>query len=197
LLLSLSVIAPSPSRFEVRGRFAGFFRDIFGKRRMVLRVEGDELFLKVPRALRHELEGRLQPGQEVVVSGCTEEHPRGERRVVTLVRTAGETGCVTCPIQVCAKKNCWRNGGKELYRELERQIGDAGLGDMVRLKAVDCLDDCKHGPNAEFAGSEFHRCTLHDAERILRQITGASDPREHKNFEFGVAAGAFSSEDTL
>jgi hypothetical protein len=45
LLLSISVIAPSPSRFEVRGRFAGFFRDIFGKRRMVLRVEGDELFL--------------------------------------------------------------------------------------------------------------------------------------------------------
>lgn len=157
---------------------------------MVLRVEGEELFLKIPKTLRHELDGRLQPGQEVVVAGCAEEedHRGRDRRVVTMVTAAEEAACFTCPIRVCAKKNCWRNGGRELYRELERQIEDAGLSDTVRLKAVDCLDECKHGPNAEVAGREFHRCAPHDAERILRQITGPSDPREHNSFQLGAVA---------
>lgn len=163
---------------------------------MVVRVEGEEMFLKIPKALRHELDGRLQPGEAVVVGGCTEEEHHGgrERRVVTTVRTAGEGACFTCPIRVCAKKNCWRSGGKELYRELERQIEEAGLGDTVRLKAVDCLDECKHGPNAEAGGCDFHRCTPGDAERILRQITGAGDPREQRKFQFGAAAAEVSME---
>ncbi len=164
----------APSTFELQGEFLGFFRDFFGKRRLVLRIEGEEIFLKIPKALRHELEEVLHREQSIVVTGSeSEEASRGrDGRVVLQVRIAGESACVTCPIRVCAKKNCWRNGGKELYRALEQKIEEAGLGGTVKLKAVDCLDHCKHGPNAQIGGHDFHRCTPRDAERLLEHLTG-------------------------
>lgn len=172
----------SSTHFELHGQFAGFFRDFFGRRRMVLKVAGEELYLKVPKPLRQELDGRLRTGQSVVVTGNEEADSKcglgRDRRVVTTVQVEGEVACVTCPIRVCAKKNCWRDGGKELYRELERQIDEAGLGDRVKLKAVDCLDHCKRGPNAEVAGHDFHRCTVGDAERILASLVGTIARRD-------------------
>lgn len=165
---------PASSTFELQGEFLGFFRDFFGKRRLVLRLDGKEVFLKIPKGLRHDLEEVLQRGQAIVVTGTETEDGKSSRdgRMVLQVRIAGEPACVTCPIRVCAKKNCWRNGGKELYRALEDKIEEAGLGDTVKLKAVDCLDHCKHGPNAQIGGQDFHRCTPRDAGRLLDHLTG-------------------------
>ena len=67
--------------FTAHGVFAGFFRDIFGKRRMVLREGSHEAFLKVSKALRRELGEALSPGQEVTVTGHRD--PADGRRVVT------------------------------------------------------------------------------------------------------------------
>jgi hypothetical protein len=193
------VLEPSDSRFELRGRFAGFFRDVFGKRRMVLRVDGEELYLKVPKPWRRELEGRLRSGDTLVVAGSGRDGVSADRdrRVVTQIRLEGEAACLACPIRVCAGKNCWRSGGRELWRELERQIEDAGLADTVRLKAVDCLDRCKRGPNAEIAGSDFHRCSPHDAEKILLQITGQSETREREKFQLGADAAFARMENSV
>jgi len=170
-------VTTAPSSFQLEGEFAGFFRDMLGKRRIVLRCEGDEVFLKIPKGLRHELEGRLKPGERVVVRGSESAEATGERdrRVVFQVSRSGTSAghsSITCPIRVCAKKSCWRSGGKELWQELERRIADAGLKETVRLKAVDCLDRCKHGPNAEVPGCEFRRCTAKDAAGILARFTG-------------------------
>lgn len=153
---------------EVEGCFAGFFRDLFGKRRMVLRVDEDEVYLKVPKPLRKELAETLVAGQRVtaIVHGLG-----GGLRVVSQVRIAGQSACVACPIRVCVKKNCWRNGGRELWESLEQRIAAAGLGDSIKLKAVNCLDHCKHGPNAECAGREYHRCTAHDVDKMLAHLT--------------------------
>jgi NADH:ubiquinone oxidoreductase subunit E len=95
------------------------------------------------------------------------------RRVVLRMQRLASGACMTCPILVCARKNCWRNGGKELWRALERRIEEEGLQDVVKLRAVDCLDRCKQGPNAEWAGHEFSRCRPIDAERIVEQAAGA------------------------
>ena len=158
--------------FELQGRFAGFLRDIFGKRRMVLRVAGDERYLKVPKTLRKELEGTLRAGQELIVSGTDvlgEADAHGGP-VVSQVRVAGQAACVSCPIRICTKKNCWRDGGRELWTTLEKKIEEAGLGDRVRLKAVGCMDHCKRGPNAEFGGRDFHHCSPRTAEEILESF---------------------------
>jgi len=155
------------NRFEIQGRFAGFVRDLFGKRRMTLRRAEGDIYLKIPKALRKGLEGRLVIGQEVTV--CGEEPVDGRKRVVSKVRIAGSDCCVGCPIRVCTKKNCWRNGGKELWETLERKIAEGGLEGTIQLEGVDCLDHCKHGPNAECGGREYHHCRPHDADEILRE----------------------------
>lgn len=164
------MIAETPDTFEMQGRFAGFFRDIFGKRRMVLKVEGEEVYLKVPKPLREELTGQLIPGQEVRVFGdrVSDERKRS-RLVVAQVQVASQSACISCPIQVCAKKNCWRNGGQDVFRELERRIDAAGLTGTVKLKAVGCLDHCDHGPNVEAAGREYHRCSRGSVDEILAE----------------------------
>jgi hypothetical protein len=157
------------ARFELQGRFVGFFRDLFGKRRMALCVADDEIYLKVPKALRRELEGRLMAGQEVVVTGQQSSGERGAR-VVSQVRIAGQEVCVSCPVRICTKKNCWRSGGKELWADMERRIAAAGLADSVKLQAVDCLDHCKLAPNIEHAGQDYHRCTPRDLDAILTRL---------------------------
>jgi hypothetical protein len=116
--------------FEVQGRFAGFFRDIFGKRRMALRVAGEEIYLKVPKALRKELEPILVPGEEVVVLGRDAFDGR-DARVVSELRFRDRPGCIACPIRVCTKKSCWRNGGKELWATTASAGPTPNVEDMI------------------------------------------------------------------
>lgn len=159
--------APLSRDFEVEGEFRGFFRDMFGRRRMVLKTHEGELFLKVPKELRRQLSDQLHPGAQILARGYFDpEEARRERRIVTEVQ-AGDAICLRCPIRVCVKKNCWRQGGKELWQELEREIAEHGLEGSVTLEGVNCLDHCKKAPNAELAGQEFHRCVPSDAARIL------------------------------
>ena len=126
----------------------------------------------MPKALRKELDGTLRAGQELIVSGADTpgdaDEPGGP--VVSQVRVAGQPACVTCPIRICTKKNCWRNGGRDLWTALEKKIETAGLSDCVRLKAVGCMDHCKRGPNAEFGGRDFHHCSPRTAEEILESF---------------------------
>lgn len=162
---------PASATFELRGLFCGFFRDVFGKRRMVLRVDGEELYLKVPKELREQLAGQLPAGEEIVATGMDESGGRGTKRVVSSVRSAsGAAICAVCPILVCTKKNCWRSGGRELWSTLERHLEDAGLADAVTLKGVDCLDHCKHAPNAEWQDHSYQLCGPRDAAAIVARV---------------------------
>jgi hypothetical protein len=158
------------SLFEVRGLFSGFFRDFFGKRRLVLRVGEDEIYLRVPKALKKQFAETLEPGQEIVARGHESRDPDG-KRLVSQIAIPGQPGCLSCPIRVCAKKDCWRNGGKELFKALEARIEAAGLKGSVKLKAVDCLDHCKQGPNMEYGGETRHHCTPRDVDEIMAQFS--------------------------
>ncbi len=159
------------TQFELRGAYCGFIRTLLGKKRMVLRIGQEEHFLKVEKELRHRLKGTLTPGTEILVLG--HERPGDQKRVVEEVKrlTAdGPVACAVCPIRVCTKKNCWRNGGKELWQALEESLAQHGLTDAVPLEGVDCLDHCKRGPNAEWQGHDFHYCRPRDAERIVEKV---------------------------
>lgn len=138
---------------------------------MAVRADEAELYLKVPKRLRKTLRSTLAPGQRIFIGGTLKVDRKSgeEHRIVSHVRLA-DGALLACPIRVCARKNCWRNGGKELYRALRDGIDEAGLTDDVRLKTVDCLDHCKRGPNAECAGRNFHRCQPTDAAKILQSF---------------------------
>ncbi len=160
------MVSERAADFSLEGKFAGFFRDVHGHRRMALHVAGAEVYLKVPKPLRNKLKHVLVAGQVITVTG--RGAPGGNKAaVVAQVQVAGADACFSCPIRVCVKKNCWRNGGREVWRSLEERIAAAGLEDSLELKGVDCLDHCKKGPNVECAGRDYHHCTPADAERIL------------------------------
>lgn len=167
--------ASATSAFEMRGEFLGFFRDLFGKRRMALRAEGEEVYLKVPRELRPVVEKRFRRGDEVVASGTSEVDGRGRVRLTVeqLWRAGQPEVCAVCPIQVCTKKNCWRDGGRELWAELERGLAKAGLDGIVQLEGVNCLDRCKQAPNADWNGREYRRCGPRDAAAIIEDVSRA------------------------
>jgi hypothetical protein len=161
-----------PKTFELRGVFAGFIRTVHGKRRMVLRTDQEDCFLKVPKDLRHHLASALSPGSQIAVSGDEEldDGKSDPKRVVSRVQLLTASGTaipILCPIRVCTKKNCWRSGGKQLWHAFEESLARRGLTDAVQLEGVDCLDDCDRAPNAEWQGCKFHRCTLADAEKIV------------------------------
>jgi hypothetical protein len=147
---------------------------------MVLRIGKEDHFLKVEKELRHRLKTALTPGSEILVSGPeADEHGRPVcKRVVSDVRLMtphGPVACARCPIRVCTKKTCWRNGGQELWQALEGTLTRRGLTDAVPLEGVHCLDHCKRGPNAEWQGHDFHHCTLRDAERIVATAAGKEE----------------------
>ncbi|MEP6668746.1 MAG: (2Fe-2S) ferredoxin domain-containing protein [Chthoniobacter sp.] len=169
--------SPVPTHFELHGEFCGFIRTLLGKKRMVLRVGGEDHFLKVEKELRHRLKATLAPGSEILVSGAeVDDHGRPIlKRVVSDVRlmTAnGPVACVRYPVRVCTKKTCWRNGGQELWHALEGTLARRGFTATVELEGVHCLDHCKRGPNAEWQGHDYHHCTPRDAERIVDAAAG-------------------------
>jgi 2Fe-2S thioredoxin-like protein len=156
------------NHFEVEGEFRGFFRDMLGKHRMALEANSGECYLKVPKRLRKTLCTALAPGQRIVARVVVKlDRKTGEERhIVAQIRLA-DGALLSCPIRICVKKNCWRNGGKQLWHALKEDIAEAGLEEDVRLKAVNCLGHCERGPNAECAGRLFHHCTPSDAKKIL------------------------------
>lgn len=165
------------SSFELTGTFEGFARNEKGKMRMQFRAEnGNLLSLKVPKEIRKSFADRLNVGMKIGVRGVEEFRFFGApKRVVSWMRllsapTERRGACAKCPIRVCSKKNCWKSGGKELWNYLEKRIAEEGLEDVVELKAVGCLGNCKRAPNAVYSKERYGRCSKSDAETMISDI---------------------------
>lgn len=159
-----SVTAP----FELTGDFGGFVRNLFGKRRLLLYTATGEVQLKVPRTLRLQLDGRLTIGSPLTVFGFEQEAYGKPHLAAVRIRIASTGACHTCPIQVCTKKNCWRQGGRELWHTLEQEL--ASLPAAPALEKVDCLDRCKQAPNFDFGPLEFEHATPERARRFVHDL---------------------------
>ena len=163
--------------FELKGVFEGFSRNDEGKRRMLLRNAcGDVIELKVPKKIRKEISDRLRPGMEIAVSGIEKRKLfRAVKRIVSELRILSEfrtqrSECAKCPIRVCSKKNCWKQGGKELWKYLEKRIAEEGLSEIVELKDVGCLKNCDHAPNVCYKRKVRGEVSKQDAEAMLAEI---------------------------
>ncbi len=159
-------ISSSPlDKFEYSGQFAGFFRDVFGKKRMVLRTANEELYLGIAKPLHSRLSGMLTPGQEVVVAGKKSTSSRN-LQLVLQAWIEGEQVLSQC-FRVCSKKKCWKAGGKAIWKTLSKKIASPEFDHSVKLETVDCLENCKRGPNVEFDGVVIEHCTIGKAVEIL------------------------------
>lgn len=154
--------------FELTGDFGGFVRNLLGKRRLLLHTATGEVQLKVPRPLRLRLDGRLPIGTPLAVSGFEQEARGKPHLAVVRIRIAGTGECHTCPIQVCTKKNCWRQGGRELWHTLEGEL--AKLPGAPKLEGIDCLDRCKQAPNFDCGALAFQHATPERARRFLHDL---------------------------
>ena len=165
--------------FDLTGIFGGFVFSEAGKRRMLLRLGEHACLLKVPRLLRRRLIGALRAGETVRVTGTESRDPGTGRlkRVVSQVvpgapSSSSPAPAVACVVRVCSKKNCWRQGGRELWEALGRERDAQGLAGQVDLRQVGCLDRCKQAPNADGGGQEFLRCSPADARAIIARAVG-------------------------
>ncbi len=168
--------------FELTGRFGGWVRTDAGKRRMLLHHGEHVSLLKVPRLLRRNLIGKCHAGQIIHVAGTEEPDPGTgvSKRTVSQFRVdpADSAALVSCPVQVCSKKNCWRKGGRELWDALCRERDARGLAGQVDLRQVGCLDRCKHAPNADWGDHEFSHCSPGDAATIIARAVPV-EPTSH------------------
>ena len=166
--------------FEVAGQFGGFVFTDAGKRRMLLRCGEETRLLKVPRLLRRRIIGKFGPGESIRVAGTQESDPAtgALKQIVSQVLPAGghvvPAVAAPCTIRVCAKKNCWRQGGQELFQTIDRQLDALGRPENIKLKAVGCLDRCKQAPNVECDSRLYQGCTPRDAAAMVAQIAGRS-----------------------
>ena len=199
--------------FELAGRFAGFVFTETGKRRMHLRDGEDEHLLKVPRTLRRRLIGKFQPGQLIRVAGIEEQDPVTARLKRVVSRVLPDTAAASpehvepppaptpvaaCPIRVCAKKNCWRQGGRELWEVLNREVTARGLAGQITLRQVGCLDRCKHAPNVDCGGHAYTRCAPADAARMIaRAVPGHFAKKQSSNAGIMVGCAAVISAEIL
>lgn len=174
---------PGANPFVLRGTFAGFVRTAKGKRRMILRTpQGETVGLKAPKALLQEMERAGGLGGELEVTGREKGlRPDGTvRREVVGWRWfgVGQRGCAGCKIRVCAKANCWKQGGQALWQALEAGIREKGLEGVVELKAVRCMGRCKRAPNLEWRGRYLERCKTGEALAVLEQIASEAGGRD-------------------
>ena len=167
--------------FEMAGQFGGFVFTEAGKRRMLLRCGEETCLLKVPRLLRRRIIGKFGLGESIRVAGLQERDPATGvlKQIVSQVLPSGGhpvpmAAVVACTIRVCAKKNCWRQGGQELFQAIDRQLDALGRPENIKLKAVGCLDHCKQAPNVECGSHVYKGCTPRDAEAMVTRIASRS-----------------------
>ena len=169
--------------FELTGQFGGFVFNDAGKRRMVLRQGDGVRLLKVPRLLRRSIIGKFRPGETIQVAVTGERHPGtgALKEVVSqILSVAAHPSAATRVVRVCSKKNCWRQGGRELWEALEREAAAAGEAGNVEIRQVGCLDRCKQAPNADCGKLAFSRCSPREAGAIIARAAGGLPRQESR-----------------
>ncbi len=156
-----------------------------GKRRMLLEADREWL-LKVPRILRRRIIGKFRVGDLLRVAVTEERDPETGvlKPVVSHVlpetadsgtgvsRLASAAPVGSCVVRVCSKKNCWRQGGRELWDALARQLAASGHAERIEIRQVGCLDRCKQAPNVDGAQRVYSHCSPHEAGEIIAQAAG-------------------------
>lgn len=72
--------------------------------------------------------------------------------------------------------SCGGQGSLALADTLEQEIAQRGL--PVTLKRIECLGECKDGPNMRIApgGSMFHHCNADTLPEVLTALEQAVQP---------------------
>ncbi|NEO85824.1 MAG: (2Fe-2S) ferredoxin domain-containing protein [Spirulina sp. SIO3F2] len=126
-----------------------------------LMVQQQELWIKIPKPLRYELDPRLTVKSWVQITGTFKRDKKTGilKLKAETVELVNAEGCATLkPIKankvttilVCQKSSCRKRGADHICERLEATVEQAGLLEQVKIKKTGCLKQCKHGPNLVF-----------------------------------------------
>ncbi len=166
----------------LKGQYAGAYRSDKGKIKGLLLRSGEaEFTIKLPKYLRPMLVRELAPGDFVQVWAYPEDErwrainvlPLPECEAETLRQQWGALAPTTelpqpqqkrmC-IEVCSKGKCFKQGGRQIYHDLQAAVDSGPELSHVSVKATGCMKACKHGPNLRLpSGQMLHRASPADA----------------------------------
>jgi (2Fe-2S) ferredoxin len=58
-------------------------------------------------------------------------------------------------VLICSKSHCWKQGGKDIYRQLSKTIEAAHWENEVKLCKTGCMGHCKAAPNVVIAPAKI------------------------------------------
>ena len=134
---------------------------------LLLSTEQEAHWLKVAKDQPKNLSKQLKLGSRLKVKGMLKQKAKKDKAEykaysIELLSAPAvkETPLVEAPkakpskskksaakVLICKKSNCWKSGGKEVYKELVSELDKNGIGDRVEIKTTGCLNRCKKAPN--------------------------------------------------
>ncbi len=166
----------APTGQVIKGQYAGVYRSDKGKiKGLMLQAGAEEYSIKLPKYLRPMLVRELAPGDFVQVWAYPEDNlwrainvlplPDGEVETLqqqwgNIVATAARAQPKRLCIEVCSKGKCFKQGGRQIYNDLQAAVDSDPELSHVSVKATGCMKACKHGPNLRLpSGQMIHRAT--------------------------------------
>ncbi|PZV15541.1 MAG: hypothetical protein DCF21_11685 [Leptolyngbya sp.] len=174
--------ASAPTGQVLKGSYTGAYRSDKGKiKGLLLQVGEAEFTVTLPKYLRPMLVRELAPDDFVQVWA----YPEGDRwraiNILPLPECEAETlrqewshlAAITelpqpqqkrlC-IEVCSKGKCFKQGGRQIYHDLQAAVDSDPELSHVSVKATGCMKACKHGPNLRLpSGQMLHRASPAEA----------------------------------
>lgn len=151
-----------PAPFQLTGQLVDIvWKDGCIPKYFKILIQEREVWIKIPKSLRHELDPRLTTKSWVQITGTIKQDkktglPKLKAETVELVNAEGcaalkdSTQKKAATILVCQKSSCRKRGADHLCERLEATLEQAGLGKQVKIKKTGCLKKCKQGPNVVF-----------------------------------------------
>lgn len=154
--------------FQLEGQFLGFISKPNGQLKSLrLSIDKRELRIKLDKGLRGSLGTGLASGDWIQVLG--EQKFKGsfsefklkafqvnrlscsleckENKTTNSLETAPSSCSKKGKILLCNKSDCAKNGGRQLYEELQKTLCRLGLEDSVTIQKTSCQKRCSKAPN--------------------------------------------------
>lgn len=152
--------------FSFEGQFLGFACHNGKPKYLRLETLSEEMWIKLPKALRLSVAQSLRSGAPIAVTGRarfdrhTQQLKLKAAQITPLQQSEPqphpampETSPPSAPqpnfkVFVCQKSGCLKKNGKGLCEALEKTLRDRQLNQYVTIKRTGCLKRCSSAPNA-------------------------------------------------
>ena len=159
----MTAIQPFVTQFRIFGKLENFvIKSNNCLKSLQVVSEGEEYWIKVAKEVRKSLKLELESGCFVQVTGMRKHDVhRGKVKYkaykIELLAPAtikstknfslGAKTKAKAKVLFCQKSTCWKKGGKATCESLKQELNNRGIADLVEIKKVGCLKQCKQAPN--------------------------------------------------